>query len=65
MLAKHRRRLEAGGGFLRYAADLRTRWPGVAVTVAPAQFCGYSSQLLSRTVAGPGGMAFADRITHV
>ena len=57
--------LEAGGAFLRYAADLRTRWPGVAVTVAPAQFCGYSSQLLSGTVAGPGGVAFADRITHV
>ncbi|WP_231971421.1 hypothetical protein [Mycobacterium sp. E3198] len=57
--------LEAGGAFLRYAAELRTRWPGVAVAVAPAQFCGYSSQLLSGTVAGPGGVAFADRITHV
>lgn len=57
--------LDAGGAFLRYAADLRTRWPGVAVTVAPAQFCGYSSQLLSGTAAGPRGLAFADRITHV
>lgn len=57
--------LDAGGSFLRYAADLRTRWPGVAVSVAPAEFCGYSSQLLSGTVPGPGGVAFADRITHV
>ncbi len=57
--------LEPGGAFLRYVADLRTRWPGVAVTVAPAQFRGYSSQLLSGAVAGPGGVAFADRITHV
>lgn len=57
--------LQAGGAFLRYAADLRARWPGVAVTVAAAQFCGYSSQLLSGSVAGPGGVQFADRITHV
>ncbi len=57
--------LEPGGAFLRYVADLRTRWPGAKVTVAPAQFCGYSSQLLSGTVDGPGGLAFADRITHV
>ncbi|MCV7090236.1 hypothetical protein H7H80_10455 [Mycobacterium interjectum] len=57
--------LEAGEAFLRYLADLRTRWPGAAVTVAAAQFCGYSSQLLSGAVAGPGGVAFADRITHV
>ncbi|WP_241519333.1 hypothetical protein [Mycobacterium paraense] len=57
--------LDAGGAFLRYAADLRARWPGVAVSVAPAEFCGYSSQLLGGTVAGPGGVAFADRITHV
>jgi hypothetical protein len=55
--------LEPGGAFLRYAADLRTRWPGGKVTVAPAQFCGYSSQLLSGTV--PGAVDFADRITHV
>lgn len=54
-------RLDPGGAFLRYAADLRTAVPGVAVTVAPAQFCGYSSQLLS----GSGSVAFADRITHV
>jgi hypothetical protein len=57
--------LEPGGAFLRYVADLRTRWPGAKVTVAPAQFCGYSSQLLSGTVAGPRGVAFADRITHI
>jgi hypothetical protein len=55
--------LEPGGAFLRYAADLRK--PGVSVTVVPAQFCGYSSQLLSGTVAGPGAVDFADRITHI
>ena len=53
--------LDPGGAFLRYAADLRK--PGVTVTVAPAQFCGYSSQLLSGT--GPGAVDFADRITHI
>jgi hypothetical protein len=49
--------------FLRYAADLRTAKPGVKVTVAPAQSCGYSSQRLSG--AGPGAIDFADRITHI
>ena len=53
--------LDAGGAFLRYAAELRSRDPGVKVTVAPAQFCGYSSQLLT----GIGGVEFADRITHI
>jgi hypothetical protein len=48
---------------LRYAADLRTAKPGVKVTVAPAQSCGYSSQRLSG--AGPGAIDFADRITHI
>ena len=57
--------LDPGGAFLRYAADLRTAKPGVNVTVAPAQFCGYSSQLLSGTVAGPSAVDFADRITHI
>jgi hypothetical protein len=51
--------LDPGGAFLRYAADLRK--PGVIVTVAPAQFCGYSSQLLS----GTGAVEFVDRITHI
>jgi hypothetical protein len=53
--------LEPGGAFLRYAADLRTANPGVKVSVTPAQFCGYSSQLLS----GTGVVAFADRVTHI
>lgn len=57
--------LDPGGAFLRYAADLRTRQPGVKATVAPAQFCGYSSQVLSGTVPGPGSVDFADRITHI
>jgi hypothetical protein len=57
--------LDPGGAFLRYATGLRTAKPGVNVTVAPAQFCGYSSQLLSGTVAGPGAVDFADRITHI
>jgi len=53
--------LDPGGAFLRYAADLRTQNPGVRVSVAPAQFCGYSSQLLG----GSGAVEFADRITHI
>jgi hypothetical protein len=57
--------LDPGGAFLRYAADLRTANPGGNVTVAPAQFCGYSSQLLSGTGGGPGAVDFADRITHI
>ncbi|WP_255309310.1 hypothetical protein [Mycobacterium malmoense] len=57
--------LDPGGAFLRYASDLRTARPGVKVTVAAAQFCGYSSQLLSGTGGGPGANDFADRITHV
>lgn len=57
--------LDPGGAFLRYAADLRTRSPGANVTAVPAQFCGYSSQLLSGTVAGPRALDFADRITHI
>ncbi|WP_244168260.1 hypothetical protein [Mycobacterium paraffinicum] len=55
--------LEPGGAFLRYATDLRTANPGVKVTATAAQFCGYSSQLLSGT--GGGANDFADRITHV
>ena len=55
--------LDPGGAFLRYATDLRTAKPGVKVTVTAAQFCGYSSQLLSGT--GPGANELADRITHV
>ncbi|MEZ0349580.1 hypothetical protein [Mycobacterium sp. pR1184] len=54
--------LEPGGAFLRYGADLRTANPGVQVSVEPAQFCGYSSQLLGGST---GGVAFADRITHI
>jgi hypothetical protein len=54
--------LEPGGAFLRYGADLRTATPGVQVSVEAAQFCGYSSQLLS---GGAGGAVFADRITHI
>ena len=55
--------LDPGGAFLRYTADLRTKQPGGTLTVAAAQFCGYSSQVLTGTV--PGGVAFADRITHI
>ncbi|GLE53587.1 hypothetical protein [Mycobacterium montefiorense] len=57
--------LEPGGAFLHYGADLRTAKPGVQVSVDAAQFCGYSSQLLSGSLAGAGGIAFADRITHI
>ncbi|WAC90770.1 hypothetical protein [Mycobacterium sp. Aquia_213] len=57
--------LEAGGAFLRYGADLHTANPGVQVSVEAAQFCGYSSQLLSGNIGAAGGVAFADRITHI
>jgi len=57
--------LDPGGAFLRYATDLRTSKPGAKVTVAAAQFCGYSSQLLSGTGGGPPAVDFADRITHI
>jgi hypothetical protein len=57
--------LDPGGAFLRHAADLRIAKPGVQVMVAPAQFCGYSSQLLSGTAAGPSAVDFAERITHI
>ncbi len=57
--------LTPGGAFLRYGADLRTAKPGVQVSVDAAQFCGYSSQLLSGSLGGAGGVAFADRITHI
>jgi hypothetical protein len=57
--------LEPGGAFLRYGAELRTARPGVQVSVDAAQFCGYSSQLLSGSIGGPGGVALADRITHI
>lgn len=55
--------LDPSGAFLRYATDLRTAEPSVRLTVAPAQFCGYSSQLLNGTMGS--GTAFADRITHI
>jgi hypothetical protein len=55
--------LDPGGAFLRYATDLRTTKPGIQFTVAPAQFCGYSSQLLSGN--GGGTVDFADRISHL
>ncbi|OBA61807.1 hypothetical protein A5647_10755 [Mycobacterium sp. 1100029.7] len=57
--------LEPGGAFLRYGAELRTSRPDVRDTVVAAQFCGYSSQLITGTIGGPGGVGFADRITHI
>jgi hypothetical protein len=57
--------LDPGGAFLRYATALRTTKPGAKVTVAPAQFCGYSGQLLSGTIPGPAAVDFADRIAHI
>jgi hypothetical protein len=57
--------LDPGGSFLRYAADLHNWKPGVKFAVAAAQFCGYSSQLLSGTASGPPAVSFADRITHI
>lgn len=58
--------LEPGGSFLRYTANLGGSMPRLKFSVAGAQFCGYSSQLLSMTVQGPSGtIDFADRITHI
>lgn len=57
--------LDPGGAFLRYATDLGTAHPGAKVTVTAAQFCGYSSQLLSGTNGGAGANEFADRIAHI
>jgi hypothetical protein len=57
--------LDPGGSFLRYAVDLHSWKPGVKFTVAAAQFCGYSSQLLSGIATVPPAVAFADRITHI
>lgn len=57
--------LGPGAAFLRYDAELRTTKPGVQVSVDAAQFCGYSSQVLSGSVGGPAGLVLADRITHI
>ncbi len=55
--------LDPAGASLRYVVDLRTAEPGVKVTVAAGQFCGYSSQLASGN--GPGAVDFADRIAYI
>ncbi len=57
--------LEPGGAFLRYTADLGSSQRVIKFTVAPAQFCGYSSQLLTGAFQRPGAVDFADRITHI
>lgn len=57
--------LEPGGAFLRYTADLGSSQRVIEFTVAPAQFCGYSSQLLTGTFQRPGAVDFADRVTHI
>lgn len=57
--------LEPGGAFLRYTADLGSSQRVIKFTVASAQFCGYSSQLLTGTFQRPGAVDFADRITHI
>ncbi len=54
--------LDPAGAFIRYATELGASKPGAKVAVAAAQFCGYSSQLLSGT---QGASAFADRVTHI
>ncbi|WP_233214758.1 hypothetical protein [Mycobacterium sp. 4858] len=57
--------LDPGGAFLRYAGDLGRANPNARVTVTAAQFCGYSSQLLTGAGGGPGANEFADRIAHI
>jgi hypothetical protein len=58
--------LEPGGAFLKYAADMRGSRPGVKFGVAAAEFCGYSSQLLTGTFQSPSGaFDFADRVAHI
>jgi hypothetical protein len=58
--------LEPGGAFLKYAVAMRDSRPGVKFTVAAAQFCGYSSQMLTGTFQGSSGtFDFVDRLTHI
>ncbi|BBX98163.1 hypothetical protein MLAC_34570 [Mycobacterium lacus] len=58
--------LEPGGSFLRYTANLGGSMPRLKFSVAGAQFCGYSSELLTMTIQGPAGaIDLADRIAHI
>ena len=58
--------LEPAAAFTDYASELRRAHPDLQVEVGPAQFCGYSGQLLTGTLRGPDDQrAFADRITHI
>ncbi len=58
--------LDPAAAFADYAAMLRRSKPDLQMDTAGAKFCGYSSQKLTGTFAGPSGtLNFADRITHI
>ncbi|MCV6975527.1 hypothetical protein H7J11_13640 [Mycobacterium bourgelatii] len=52
--------------FLRYTAALGGAMQRLKFVVTGAQFCGYSSEILSGTLRGDSArIDFADRITHI
>jgi len=59
-------KLDPAAAFSEYADTLAHSRPELRVDILGAKFCGYSSQKLVGTFAGPSGAtAFADRITHI
>jgi hypothetical protein len=58
--------LDPAGAFSDYAANLAQSKSELQVDTGGAKFCGYSSQKLVGTFAGPSGtVEFADRLTHI
>jgi hypothetical protein len=58
--------LDPAGAFSDYAANLAQSKSEFQVDTVGAKFCGYSSQKLVGTFAGPSGtVEFADRLTHI
>lgn len=53
--------------FTQYSDDVTAMFPLSSINVAPAEFCGYSSQKLFGSVSDEAGQSldFADRITHI
>ena len=58
--------LDPARAFSDYAATLAHSKSDFQVATVGAKFCGYSSQKLAGTFAGPSGsVEFADRLTHI
>jgi hypothetical protein len=52
--------------FKHYSDELMAAAPMVAENVRPAEFCGYSAQILFGTMSGSGPVIeFSDRIAHI